>query len=79
MTIHHDLHMARLRIARLEEALKKAYFAGFDASGEGWNGEYPFYGFNVKTGPEENAHWLARRGKDLAEIVAAVDNNTQQT
>ncbi|WWT39922.1 hypothetical protein [Microcystis phage Mwe-JY08] len=24
MTIHHDLHMARLRIARLEEALRDA-------------------------------------------------------
>lgn len=27
MTLHHDLHMARLRIARLEEALREMIYA----------------------------------------------------
>ena len=35
MTLHHDLHMARLRIARLEEALELAYFEGHI---DGWIG-----------------------------------------
>lgn len=26
----------------LEDAFKAGFLAGFDASGEGWNGEYPF-------------------------------------
>lgn len=28
--------------AELVEALEKAYLSGFNASGEGYNGEYPF-------------------------------------
>lgn len=52
-------------ITRLRSELSNArnaswdagYLAGFKASGEGWNGEYPFDG----TDPVEDALWLERR------------------
>jgi len=35
-----------------EEAFRAGFYAGFAASGEGWNGEYPFgdKGVNIKGG-----------------------------
>jgi hypothetical protein len=40
------------------------YLAGFNASRDGWNGEYPFQdqGWN----PERDETWLAARSNDLA-------------
>lgn len=39
------------------------YLIGFNASGEGWNGEYPFVDNNLK--PEEDADWLQKRAEAI--------------
>ena len=41
----------------LMAAWNAGYLAGFNASGEGWNGEYPFEGKD----PTQNDHWLEAR------------------
>lgn len=43
--------------------LELAYLAGFKASGEGWNGEYPFQDNNAS--PTTDAHWIAARDAAL--------------
>lgn len=50
------------------------YLAGFKASGEGWNGEYPFDG----TDPGEDALWLERRNtyRVLAALKAEGESRT---
>ena len=40
------------------------YLAGFNASGEGWNGEYPFS--DKGKSPDANDHWLDERDADRA-------------
>jgi hypothetical protein len=45
------------------EQLKAAYLAGFVASGEGWNWEYPFN--NGGRNPEENQHWKLVRDEAI--------------
>lgn len=52
----------------MEEALKKAFRAGFDASGEGYNGEYPFRDHGQS--PETDKDWVAQRDKEVLEILA---------
>jgi hypothetical protein len=52
----------------MEEALKKAFRAGFDASGEGYNGEYPFR--DNGRSPETDKDWVAQRDKAVQEILA---------
>lgn len=49
-----------------EEAFRAGFYAGFAASGEGWNGEYPFgdKGINIKTNKGVNeALEAAMKGK----------------
>ena len=53
-----------------DEALKAAYLAGFNASGEGYNGEYPF-GDHVQD-PEEDAAWRKNRDNELTAIKQAL-------
>jgi len=55
--VHHSL---------LDEAVKAAYLAGFNASGEGWNGEYPFQDHGKL--PETDAHWIETRDATLAKL-----------
>jgi len=45
-----------------QEARKEGYLAGFNASGEGWNGEHPFEGED----PEADAYWAEKRDAALA-------------
>lgn len=64
---------ARAALDRLiREAEAQGYLAGFNASGEGWNGEYPFadYGKN----PEEDADWVERRNAILRAAAGEADN-----
>lgn len=61
---------ARIALAdenkRLRAMLPAAYLAGFMASGEGWNGEWPFQ--DSATAPESDSDWLAVRDADLAAL-----------
>ena len=56
-------------------ALEAAYLAGFNASGEGYNSEYPFD--DTVNRPEQNAFWVKDRdsyvNKALAEQPAPQD------
>ena len=49
-------------------ALEAAYLAGWNASGEGYNAEYPF-GDHARN-PEEDAAWLKDRDNALQEALA---------
>ena len=42
----------------VKEMLELAYWCGFMASGEGYNGEFPFY--QKGTNPEDDENWCAR-------------------
>ena len=52
----------------LKLALEAAYLAGWNASGEGYNAEYPF-GDNARN-PEEDAAWVKDRDNSLREALA---------
>jgi len=52
--------------AELVEALEKAYLAGFNDSGEGYNGEYPFQDHGAS--PEKDSSWLERRDIAIQKI-----------
>jgi hypothetical protein len=54
----------------LKLALQKAYLAGFNASGEGYNGEYPFGDKNQD--PEYDTVWCKDRDNKLAAIKEAL-------
>ena len=58
--------------ADLKLALDVAYLAGFNVSGEGYNGEYPFRDHDSH--PEQDACWLDERaayiGRALADLPA---------
>jgi hypothetical protein len=54
----------------LKLALKAAYLAGFNASGEGYNGEYPFQSYNEH--PEQDAAWGRDRDNKLSAIKQAL-------
>ena len=45
-------------------AIETAYLAGFNASGEGYNGEYPFEHSN----PEDDAYWVEKRNLTINAI-----------
>jgi len=51
--------------------LKAAYAAGFEASGEGWNAEYPFADHNRDF--EDDAEWTVKRDERLRPLLAAID------
>ena len=52
----------------LKLALEAAYLAGFNASGEGYNSEYPFDDDDDK--PEDDAAWVKRRDDTNKEALA---------
>jgi hypothetical protein len=54
----------------LKLALEAAYLAGFNASGEGYNGEYPFQ--QKIHSPEENAVWCKDRDNEITAIKQAL-------
>jgi len=54
----------------LKLALNAAYLAGFSASGEGYNGEYPFGDRNQN--PEHNPAWCKYRDNQLIAIKQAL-------
>ena len=57
--------MKMLTDAQLKELLEKAYLAGFLASGEGFNGEYP-------ARAHEHENWQKDRDTDIAKIMEAI-------
>jgi hypothetical protein len=50
------------------EAWKRGYLAGFMASGEGWNGEYPFQ--DASRNAEQDEYWIECRDATLAALAA---------
>lgn len=52
----------------LKKVIQAAYLAGFNASGEGYNGEYPFQD-NGKP-PEQDAAWLKDRDNYINQATA---------
>ena len=38
-----------------DAAFRAGFYAGFSATGEGWNAEYPFEGTDIKTDERINA------------------------
>ena len=51
----------------LKQALEKAYLAGFNISGEGYNGEYPFSDHGAH--PEQDSGWLVARKEAIYKII----------
>lgn len=49
------------------ERIKQAYLAGFNASGEGYNGEYPFRDNDHE--PDADADWCAGRDQAINDIL----------
>lgn len=56
--------MSDINVA-LAEIIQSAYLAGFMASGDGWNGEYP----SDAEIYSQNAHWLKRRDEELSKVL----------
>ena len=54
--------------------LEAAYLAGFQASGEGYNGEYPFGDRNRN--PEHDPVWCKDRDNKITAIKQAIDDAT---
>lgn len=71
-----DLNHARemafdiaLALATAEhEGMKRAYLAGFAASAEGLNGEYPFSDRGLN--PQDDADWCEMRDRFIAAILS---------
>jgi hypothetical protein len=57
-----------MSIEAMKQALEAAYLAGFNASGEGYNGEYPFGDKNQN--PEHDSVWCKDRDNALEEALA---------
>ena len=55
------------QLANVKQLLEKAYLTGFNATGEGYNGEYPYGDRNLN--PEEDTEWLERRDEKLKELL----------
>jgi len=51
---------------KVTQALNAAYLAGFNASCEGHNGEYPFDDKGIN--PADDPAWCTRRDRNLAKI-----------
>ncbi len=49
------------------ELMNQAYLAGFNASGEGYNAEYPFQDNEIK--PEKDIAWKRNRDRDISLII----------
>ena len=56
-----------LRLPEISALVEASYLAGFNSSGEGYNGEYPFQ--DNSEDPEKDADWLAARSAALAALV----------
>jgi len=52
----------------MKTALEAAYLAGFNASGEGYNGEYPFG--DLCKHPEDHSVWCKDRDNALEQVLA---------
>lgn len=52
-----------------EDAMRQGYLLGFNSSGEGWNGEYPFK--DKAQSPDEDAGWLRERDGIIREVLHA--------
>ncbi len=48
------------------EGMRRGYLLGFNASGEGWNGEYPFQ--DQARSPESSLEWVVHRDRTLSEL-----------
>ena len=57
---------AAMELPEVRARIEAAYLAGFNSSGEGWNGEYPFHDNNQD--PTQDKHWAACRDAALAAI-----------
>lgn len=55
------------QLANVKQLLEKAYLAGFNASGEGYNGEYPFR--DKDQWPDDSADWCQKRDEELKELL----------
>lgn len=55
---------AAMELPEVRARIEAAYLAGFNSSGEGWNGEYPFHDNNQD--PTQDKHWAACRDAALA-------------
>ena len=55
------------QLAGVKQLLEKAYLAGFNATGEGYNGEYPFR--DKDQWPDDNADWCQERDENLKELL----------
>lgn len=51
----------------IQEMLRAAYLAGFGASCEGYNAEWPFGDHNEN--PENDPHWCMKRDLALSEML----------
>ena len=56
------------KIEHIKTLLKAAYLAGFNSSGEGYNGEYPFQ--DNGTSPENDAGWKLCRDVKIEELIS---------
>lgn len=63
-----------LTVSDIREMLEDAYLAGFAASGEGWNGEYPFDDLGLN--PQDDPDWVEARDRFLAEIGPPVEEQS---
>jgi hypothetical protein len=59
-----------------DEALETAYLAGFKASGEGYNGEYPFGDHNQN--PDHDPVWCKDRDNEITAIKEALVQPEQE-
>lgn len=59
-----DCNKARKELRTL---LRQAYLAGFNATGEGYNAEYPFEQHDEN--PEDNTDWCKDRNKAIKSIM----------
>ncbi len=60
----------------LKEQLERAYLAGFNASGEGYNGEYPFGG-PEEYSPESHELWIEDRNEYVKEALEERADSTK--
>lgn len=60
-----------MSIETIKQALEAAYLAGFNASGEGYNGEYPF-GDKMQA-PSENRVWKKGRDNYVSQAIAEAE------
>jgi hypothetical protein len=55
----------------LKALLNNAYLLGFNASGEGYNGEFPFA--DRGKNPEKDIDWVKERDQQIEAMLAAAE------